>query len=289
MMEKIKEIASIGLSRMNNGAHFTFVDNILDRAKTDTAIQANETAVTLVNAFQKAVEAEDELLTVSRKSLLTDDIEDVDNERDILYVSFKKAVKSFLDIPLPEMAAAAKVLNQSIKDYNIDIKDQLDKETGLLKNLISDLEGKYSEQVSTLSLTPIVTKLKDANERVNTLIKQRSDERTTISVGALRKARSATDDAYYELVRMVNALAVVFGDKDYATFIDYVNVEITRYKREVLGQKSSTESTTTVDDDGEDTTTGGGSSSQSGGSGSGSGSSTTGGGGTSSEVDDYGA
>ncbi len=42
---------------------------------------------------------------------------------------------------------------------------------------------------------------------------------------------------------MVNALALVFGEKDYAPFIDYVNTEITHYKREVLGQKSSAPST----------------------------------------------
>lgn len=42
---------------------------------------------------------------------------------------------------------------------------------------------------------------------------------------------------------MVNALALVFGEKDYAPFIDYVNTEITHYKREVLGQKISAPST----------------------------------------------
>lgn len=38
---------------------------------------------------------------------------------------------------------------------------------------------------------------------------------------------------------MVNALALVFGEKDYTSFIDYVNTEITHYKREVLNQKST--------------------------------------------------
>lgn len=35
---------------------------------------------------------------------------------------------------------------------------------------------------------------------------------------------------------MVNALALVFGEKDYTAFIDYVNTEITHYKREALNQ-----------------------------------------------------
>lgn len=41
------------------------------------------------------------------------------------------------------------------------------------------------------------------------------------------------------LVKMVNALALVEGEKDYAAFIDRTNTEIVRYKREVLGQASA--------------------------------------------------
>lgn len=42
---------------------------------------------------------------------------------------------------------------------------------------------------------------------------------------------------------MVNALALVLGEKDYTAFIDYVNTEVTRYKREVIGQKAKAPST----------------------------------------------
>ena len=42
---------------------------------------------------------------------------------------------------------------------------------------------------------------------------------------------------------MVNALALVFGEKDYTAFIDYVNTEVTHFKREVLGRKAAAPST----------------------------------------------
>ena len=41
----------------------------------------------------------------------------------------------------------------------------------------------------------------------------------------------------------LNALALVFGEKDYTAFIDYVNIEVTHYKREVIGQKAKKPST----------------------------------------------
>ncbi len=237
----MKEISDINIQRMNNGAHFTFVSNILARAEADTAVKGK--ASELVSNFKAAVAAEDEALKISQKSLLTDEIAKADSDRDALYAGYKKAVEGFLAMPIADMAQAAKILSQHIKDYKINTADQLDKETGLLVNFITDLEGKYSEQVAKLGLTAFVTNMKEANERVRTLTLQRTNEKIGITVGALKTARTASDDAYRALVKMVNALALVFGEKDYTAFIDYVNTEVTHYKREVIGQKAKAPST----------------------------------------------
>ena len=266
----MKEIYDINIQRMNNGAHFTFVSNILARAEADTAVK--EKASELVSNFKTAVSAEDEALKISQKSLLTDEIAKADSNRDALYAGYKKAVEGFLAMPIADMAQAAKVLAQHIKDYKINTADQLDKETGLLVNFITDLEDKYSAQVAKLGLTAFVTNLKEANERVRMLTLQRTNEKMGVTVGALKAARTASDDAYRALVKMVNALALVYGEKDYTTFIDYANTEITHYKREVLNQKASAPSTSgssAVDSGSSSTPSGGGSSSGTGSSSSG--------------------
>ena len=266
----MKEIYDINIQRMNNGAHFTFVSNILARAEADTAVKGK--ASELVSNFKAAVSAEDEALKISQKSLLTDDITKADSDRDALYAGYKKAVEAFLAMPIADMAQAAKVLAQHIKDYKINTAGQLDKETGLLVNFITDLEDKYSAQVAKLGLTAFVTNLKEANERVRMLTLQRTNEKMGVTVGALKAARTASDDAYRALVKMVNALALVFGEKDYTAFIDYVNTEVTHYKREVLNQKASAPSTSgssAVDSGSSSTPSGGGSSSGTGSSSSG--------------------
>ena len=280
----MKEIYDINIQRMNNGAHFTFVSNILARAEADTAVKGK--ASELVSNFKAAVAAEDEALKISQKSLLTDEIAKADSDRDALYAGYKKAVEGFLAMPIADMAQAAKVLAQHIKDYKINTAGQLDKETGLLVNFISDLEDKNAAQVAKLGLTAFVTNLKEANERVRTLTLQRTNEKIGITVGALKTARTASDDAYRALVKMVNALALVFGEKDYTAFIDYVNTEITHYKREVLGQKASAPSTSgnsAVDSGNTSTPSGGGSTSGTGSSSSGG---STSGGSSSSDGDD---
>lgn len=266
----MKEIYDINIQRMNNGAHFTFVSNILARAEADTAVKGK--AAELVSNFKAAVSAEDEALKISQKSLLTDDIAKADIDRDALYAGYKKAVEAFLAMPIADMAQAAKVLAQHIKDYKINTAGQLDKETGLLVNFITDLEDKYSAQVAKLGLTAFVTNLKEANERVRMLTLQRTNEKMGVTVGALKAARTESDDAYRALVKMVNALALVYGEKDYTAFIDYANTEITHYKREVLNQKASAPSTSgssAVDSGSSSTPSGGGSSSGTGSSSSG--------------------
>lgn len=266
----MKEIYDINIQRMNNGAHFTFVSNILARAEADIAVKGK--ASELVSNFKVAVAAEDEALKISQKSLLTDDIAKADIDRDALYAGYKKAVEAFLAMPIADMAQAAKVLAQHIKDYKINTAGQLDKETGLLVNFITDLEDKYSAQVAKLGLTAFVTNLKEANERVRMLTLQRTNEKMGVTVGALKAARTASDDAYRALVKMVNALALVYGEKDYTAFIDYANTEITHYKREVLNQKASAPSTSgssAVDSGSSSTPSGGGFSSGTGSSSSG--------------------
>lgn len=259
----MKEIYDINIQRMNNGAHFTFVSNILARAEADTAVKGK--ASELVSNFKVAVAAEDEALKISQKSLLTDDIAKADIDRDALYAGYKKAVEAFLAMPIADMAQAAKVLAQHIKDYKINTAGQLDKETGLLVNFLTDLEDKYSAQVAKLGLTAFVTNLKEANERVRMLTLQRTNEKMGVTVGALKAARTSSDEAYRALVKMVNALALVYGEKDYTAFIDYVNTEVTHYKREVIGQKAKAPSTS----DSTSTPSGNGSASGSGSSSSG--------------------
>lgn len=233
----MKEIASISLERLNNGAHFLFATNMVAHAEADTKLK--EKTASLITALRTAVTQEDTDLKISQKSLLTDDIVEADAQRDALFGGYKKAVKGYDGFPVADIAAAAKVLLQHLKDYNIDPQGQLDKETGLLINFISDLEGKYASQVTALSLTPFVTNLKVANEKVRSLTSERTDESMTRPIGALKASRTATDAAYRNLVKMVNALAMVEGEADYASFIDYVNTEIVHYKREVIGQKSA--------------------------------------------------
>ena len=186
---KMKEIGTISLERMNNGAHYMYLLLILEKAEADATLKTKVSGLTA--ALREAVTKEDECLKLSQKSLLSDKIQAADGQRDALYSGYKKGVDGYADFPVAALAESAKVLAQHIKDYDIDPKMQLDKETGLLINFIEDLEGKFAEHVTALALTPFVTNMKTANEAVRSLTASRTDERTVVEVGALKKARAA--------------------------------------------------------------------------------------------------
>ena len=231
----MKEIQTFYIGGMTNAAHFLFVSNVAERAEKDAAVA--EKCAAQVKALRNAVTAEDENLKLSAKSLLTDKIADADKERDRLYAGYKKAVSGYEGFPDDAMAEAAKALAQHIKDYKISPQMQMDKETGLLVNFIQDLEGKFSEQIKTLSLGAFVEKLKASNENVRDLTAQRTDERSAKTAGALKTARGASEEAYKTLVQHVNARALLEGEEAYSAFIDYANTEIEHFKKEVLKSK----------------------------------------------------
>lgn len=232
-----KEIIKISTAPMSNGAHYNFMQSTLERSKADETVR--EKAKGEIDALEAALARENENLKVPTKSDLTAGISEGDARRDSYYIGYKTAVKGFTYLPAGEtMRGAADRLWSHIANYAINTQAQLDKQTGMMTNFIEDLENELAADVTALGLTLFVTSMKEANEQVRTLMMQRDAAKGTKTVGATKTDRALTDAAYDALVRKVNALALVEGDELYASFIDEMNAQNARYKREVLGRKA---------------------------------------------------
>ena len=228
----MKHIEPISLEHMSNGSHFLFITDTVGLATADAKVKTKVTAE--LTALQTALKAEDDALALSKANLLSGEIKTLDTERDKHYKALRKAIKFFLSHPDAELVKAAQRLERLLKDYNIDPKMQLDRETGLLLNLISDLETKSAADVTALSLTPVVQAMKQANDKLREVTRARANDRAVQIVGQLKQAQHASDEAYRTLVQKVNALAVVEGEADYADFISKMNEQVKHYKQEVL-------------------------------------------------------
>ena len=231
---KIKEIQGIDPVRMQNGAHFQFIKNISDRIAAETELLANNKVKKAADMLVDALKEEDRCLALSRKSIVTDDIKELDIERDSLFIGYKSAVRSFLKTSSTEMRKAATELYQSIKDYTIDPRIQLERETGLITNLIDDAEKKFAVQVNLLGLHLMLNTLKEANQKVEKLITDRTDAKSLETIGALRTARRNSDAAYLYLVKTINAVSILELVPDTVPLIDFMNEVVKRYKEQVL-------------------------------------------------------
>ena len=228
----MKEINGIDLAHMKSGAHFLFITDTVGLATADAKVKTKVTAE--LTALQTALKAEDDALALSKANLLSKEIKAIDAERDKHYKALRKAIKFFLNHPDAELVKAAARLEQLLKDYNINPAMQLDRETGLLLNLISDLETKSAADVTALALTPVVQAMKQANDKLREVTRARANDRAVQIVGQLKQAQHASAEAYRTLIQKVNALAVVEGEADYADFISKMNEQVKHYKQEVL-------------------------------------------------------
>ena len=228
----MKHIEPISLEHMSNGSHFLFITDTVGLATADAKVKTKVTAE--LTALQTALKAEDDALALSKANLLSKEIKTVDAERDKHYKALRKAITFFLSHPDAEQVKAAQRLERLLKDYNIDPKMQLDRETGLLLNLISDLETKSAADVTALALTPVVQAMKQANDKLREVTRARANDRAVQIVGQLKQAQHASAEAYRTLIQKVNALAVVEGEADYADFISKMNEQVKHYKQEVL-------------------------------------------------------
>lgn len=250
----MKKIDQFSVERLDKGSHFMFMTDVYERTSSDEYIKQKSSLVPLYTALGQALQKEDECLKLSQKLFTTDQIKELDKLRDKLYWGYKAIVEAYLDYPLPSEAEAAKYLNQHIKDYAIDPRENRQKESGLLLNFTADLQGKFAAYVQTLHLTDYVAQLKLANDQLIEATSVRTEERSQMLTGALAEAQLQTDAAYRSMVEMVNALALVEGDAPYAAYINYMNALIKEYKQDILNQSTSGASsgggTTTVPEDG---------------------------------------
>lgn len=226
--------ASSDVSKLTNYDHFEYISYVVRRI--DAVGEAVSTRFPdEVAALKTALQEEDEVIVLSQKSALTDQIAHYDALRDSYVSGYKKFVKSFLSMPEGEELTAAKKLDQHITDFKINTKYALDRETGMLTNFTSDLETKYASEIELLGATMFANKIKEANEKVRELLEQRDHEKSQYVKGATEAARKKTDEVYEDLVKKINAACILEDETDYSAFIKDVNERIERLNKNTSG------------------------------------------------------
>ena len=200
---------------------------------------------TAVNAFETAFDAFDAALKASATNPATASATDADVERDQLWRSINAYVKAMCNHPTDDVASAATEAKSLFDKYGDPTSLAQTEESGVLHNLLQDLEAFDSSKRTSLALDVWIADLKTKEEAFLAAAAERTEADAARQIGIVKTTRTAAEAAYRSLVDTVNALAMINGDADYTTFIDHVNAVVERQKgilkaRKTRGEKEDT-------------------------------------------------
>ena len=226
----MKKITTLNLTRLRTEESFGYLKQILAETANLPAEETPAAQTAAVNAFETAYDAFDTALKASAVNPATATATAADEARDLSWRGISAYVKAMCAHPTAEVAANAAEAKSLFDKYGDPTKLAQTEESGVLHNLLQDLEAFDSAKRTSLNLDIWIADLKAKEDAFLAAAAQRTEADAARQVGIVKETRTAAEVAYRSLVDTVNALAMINGDTAYATFIDHVNAMIERQK-----------------------------------------------------------
>lgn len=226
----MKKIKTISLTSLRVEEDFGFQKLVLAETENLPGEETPSVQTAAVTAFETAFNAFDAALKASATNPATASATDADVERDQSWRAANAYVKAMCSHPTADIANAASEAKSLFDKYGDPTSLAQTEESGVLHNLLQDLETFDSSKRALLNLDVWITDLKAKEDAFLAAAAERTEADAARQVGIVKETRTAADAAYRSLVDTVNALAMINGDAAYATFIDHVNAVIDRQK-----------------------------------------------------------
>ena len=226
----MKKILTLNIKQLRTEESFGY----LKQVETETAnLPGEEPAAALtaaITTFTTNVDAFDDALKASATNPATATATAADDARDAAWRGANNYAAAMCAYPDADLRAIAEQCKAVFDKYGDPTKLAQTEESGVLHNLLQDLEAFDSSKRTLLALDVWITDLKTKEEAFLAAAAARTEADAARQVGIVKETRTAAEAAYRSLVDTVNALAMINGDTAYATFIDHVNAMIERQK-----------------------------------------------------------
>jgi hypothetical protein len=224
------KIESIRNYLLSNALHLQFFIAVLNLIGKFRQILSKITAQT--DALQTCVDKEDLCYKVIRKSNISAVKEESDYERDTVILGIRDAVKSLLrhfDINVREAAQRIKIVIDAYDSPKPLAKLPYDAETVAVNNLLQEFDGKYAVDIQTTGLSAWVEELRARNNAFDALTVAYNEQQAEKPLFRPADVRKDTDKAYQNVITVINALMIMEGETEYATFVTELNTLIKHY------------------------------------------------------------
>ena len=240
----IPQIAVFDPGNLQNDLHIGFTGDLkkrLDKARWTDETKATKTfpepVDTLIGDFLSAQYQEDEAYVIAQGSDLTKQRLEKDRQRDTLYKEIRKTVDTFATLTIfPDKQAKALVMQPVMQKYAINPDGGIEAQTVATAQWLQEQQVNYQLELAAkaLGIFDSINQLKTLNDEIQQLTADRNDERAQKTTAEMKNARLQTDQAYREMVLMVNAQAITTSYDDQASTLNYTYTELIKSIQETI-------------------------------------------------------
>lgn len=210
LKRKTMKAKNFSVSQMRQQQAFEFYNKAIKYAKYCRL----EPFQSYITALEKANAELDLALTPIRKSQHTETIVAEDEKRDRTWRALRATVNAQLLHFHDTNVSIAKRADAIVTTYGDPTRLAYTEETGVLKNLVTDLEEMIVEgNQKRIGIDELVKELKRANEWFTKLLTNREGEKAFKETGISKTTRQAADNAYRNMIEALNAIAFMEADK----------------------------------------------------------------------------
>lgn len=246
----MSKIQSLNLSALRNEECFGF----LQQVQTETQYLTDATIESIVDNFSTALNDFDKALKESDKLPSVALARECDTARDTAWSGLNAYCKAMATYhPDAATSSAAQKAYDIILKYGNPIRLPQTQESGVLHNLLQDLNALAAEDRTKATLDAWITHLSECENSFLAAVGERTTEEATRINGIVKQTRSVAETTYRKLTEVVNALNGLLAESDYTTFIDHVNALIDRQKtilktRSTISAKKEEETDNTTEE-----------------------------------------
>lgn len=224
----------IYLHALQNMEHFQFASHVIIMCE-----EANIAKIKpLLTALKAAVAEEDLALNRPRKEDGTRDLEMLDKARDQAYRSLQLLVKMHACSEDVTLRKAALQVSNVMRCYPKLTAANYDKETGMVKNLVTDLRATaMTAAVAKLAAADYINRLATANDLFDARYQSRLKVAMPSGTFDVKALRAATDKALGAVLRRIEALDELEPSVPVSEFITHYN-NLVHNRRMLLARRA---------------------------------------------------
>ena len=228
------EIKGITLRDLQQEESFEFhssIYRVLESEKTSAAGG-------VIKDYDAKIQGFDLALKQIRESAKTTEITAADERNDRAWRGLHNANKICLNHFDPAIAKAAHAIDVIIRGFGDPTALSYPNEVGTIRNLCQQLsDASTMPLIKKAGLEGWLNELRSANDAFSILFDERATEQSSLVTGLAKQARQEVEDAYRNMVKVINATLIVAPWPSLEEKIDKVNYYVDYYKNIIAKRK----------------------------------------------------